>query len=77
MNTEPNVNAGECSPASPCSEFLWAFHNDITVHVMCRHNEPLEKIVGVLAKEKQEMQQRLLELEMSRATHRVIIPNSV
>jgi len=21
MNTEPNVNAGECSPASPCSQF--------------------------------------------------------
>jgi hypothetical protein len=75
MNTPTNDNAGECSPASPCSEFLWAYHNDRTVHVMSRQNEPLEKIVGVLAKEKQALQQRLLELEISRATHRVIIPN--
>jgi hypothetical protein len=22
MNTEPNVNAGECSPASPCSQYI-------------------------------------------------------
>lgn len=43
---------------------------------MSLHNEPLEKIVGVLAKEKQAMHQRLLELEMSRATHRVVISNS-
>jgi hypothetical protein len=69
-----NTETGEHSGASHCSEFLWAYHNDRTVHVMSRHNEPLEKIIGVLAKEKQAIQQRLLESEMSLVT-RVIIPN--
>jgi hypothetical protein len=56
MNTEPNVNEKECSPSSSCSEFLWAYYNDRTVHVMAGHNESLEKIIGALAKEKQSLQ---------------------
>jgi hypothetical protein len=42
---------------------------------MARQNEPLEKIIGVLAKEKQAIQQRLLESEMSLVT-RIIVPNA-
>lgn len=68
MNT-PKDSTGGCSALID-----WARYNDVTVSRMLRANEPLENIIGVLAREKEEYVKRIMELE-SIAPRKVVMPD--
>jgi hypothetical protein len=76
MNDPVKSNEEEEADSSPvpCSAFVRARLNDVTVAMMLRAERPLEEIIGALADEKERYVNRIMELE-SIAPRKVVMPD--